>query len=370
MKLVKLSAKLDELFPPLWAEEWDYCGLIAGDPWADVERVMLALDPLPSVIKEAAEKGIHLIISHHPPDLKPAKRVVRGDPTGGAVYDCIAKGIALYSVHTPLDVSKVSPSFALARLLDLEDSEVLVPTDGDKLLKLTLFIPNDHLETVSKAIFEAGAGHIGKYSECSFNISGEGTFKPGEGANPFSGRRGEISREKELRFETIVPREKLGDVIKAMTKAHPYEEVAYDIYPLENAPGRIGYGAIGNLPAPKTLLQLGQQLKGLLPVSAISICGPDSARISKVAVVGGSGGDFVENARSAKADVLITGEAGYHRLRKAQNLALPVVVLGHFASEWICLPLLKSYLEKRLWDRPGEGFIDIAQAEHGPLWMM
>ncbi|HDR90944.1 MAG TPA: Nif3-like dinuclear metal center hexameric protein [candidate division Zixibacteria bacterium] len=369
MKLSKLNAAIEGLFPPIWAEDWDYSGLIAGDPWADIERIMLALDPLPEVIKEAAEKGIHLLITHHPPDLNPPRRLVRGDSVGGAVYDCISKGIALYSLHTPLDVSEVSPSFAMARLLDMENTAVLEPTDGGNLLKLTVYVPVDHLDCVSEAIYSAGAGHIGKYSHCSFRVEGEGTFKPGEGTNPFSGRRGEISREKESRLETILPREKLPAVLKAMLREHPYEEVAYDIYPLENAPGRIGYGAVGNLRIPMTLLQLAQQLKGITPASGIAVCGPDSARISKVAVVGGSGGDFIDIAKSVKADVLITGEAGYHKLRKAQNLALPVILLGHFASEWIGLPLLKSYLEKRLWDRPGEGTIDIAQAEHGPVWM-
>ncbi len=369
MKLSKLNAALEGLFPPIWAEDWDYNGLIAGDPWADIERIMLALDPLPDVVKEAAQKGIQLLITHHPPDLKPPRRIVRGDSVGTAVYDCISKGIALFSIHTPLDVSEVSASFALARLLDMENTAVLAPTDAGNLLKLAFFVPSDHLEKVSEAIYNAGAGQSGNYSHCGFRVEGEGTFKPGEGSNPFSGRRGELSREKESRLETIVPREKMADILKALTKEHPYEEIAYDLYPLENTPGHIGYGAVGHLRKPMTLLQLAHQLKALTPASGIAVCGPDSARISKVAVVGGSGGDFIEKAKAVKADVLVTGEAGYHKLRKAQNLALPVVLLGHFASEWICLPLLKGYLEKRLWDRPGEGTIDIAQAEHGPVWM-
>ncbi len=369
MKLSKISARLQELFPPIWAEKWDYNGLIAGDSWADIERIMLALDPLSDVVKEAVDKGIDLIITHHPPDLNPAKHIVRGDPVGSAIYDCISNGIALYSIHTPLDVSRVSASFALAKLLELEDTEVLVPMDSGNLLKLVTFIPVDHFEAVSKTIFDSGAGHIGKYSECGFNIQGEGTFKPGSGTNPFSGKRGELNREKEIRFETIVPREKLAGVLKAMLTVHPYDEVAYDIYPLENAPGRIGYGAVGVLPAPMTLLELTQQLKGLLPVSGIAVCGSDSARISRIAALGGSGGDFIQNARASKADVYITGEAGYHKLRRAQNIGLPVVILGHFASEWICLPLLKGFLEKKLWEKTAEGTIDIADTEHGPIWM-
>lgn len=369
VKLSKVSARLKELFPPVWAEDWDYNGLICGDPWADIERILLALDPLPDVVKEASRKGIDLILTHHPPDLKPAKHIVRGDAVGAALFDCISNGIALYSIHTPLDVSKISASFALAKLLELEDSQVLVPMDEGRLLKLVVFIPNDHLEAVTRAIFVAGAGQIGNYSECGFNVQGEGTFKPGAGSNPFSGRRGELAREKETRFETIIPREILPEAINAMIKAHPYEKVAYDIYRLENAPGRIGYGALGILPAPMTLLELTQQLKGLLPASGIAVCGPDGARISRIAVMGGSGGDFIESAKNARADVYITGEIGYHKLRKAQHLGLPVIVLGHFASEWICLPLLKRYLENKIWEKTAEGTIEIAESEHGPIWM-
>lgn len=361
--------KLDNLFPPIWAESWDFAGFLVGDPWADITRVMLALDPLPAVFDEAAEKGIHLLITHHPPDLKPPRKVVKGDPLAAPYYTAAANGIAYYAIHTALDVSRISAAFALAALLDFENSHVLVPKDGNNLVKFVVFVPEDHTDRIRDALFTAGAGHIGKYSECSFRTPGEGTFKPGAGTNPYSGNRGELRKEKEHRLEMIVPREKIAGVIATLLKEHPYEEVAYDIYPLETAPGRLGFGAIGNLPAPVTLLQIAQQLKGMLPTAGISISGPDSTRISRVAIANGSGGDFIDNARAAKADVLITGEAGYHKLRYAQAVTMPMILLGHFASEWIGLPLLKTYLEKRLWDTLGEGTIEIAQSEHGPVWM-
>jgi len=369
MKLSKVVNRIENRFPLQWAEDWDRSGLLVGDGWSEIRFILLALDPSPAVIEEAGTKGADLIITHHPPDLAPPQRVVKGDPLGHAYYAAARAGIALYAMHTVLDVSPISPSFALASQLDLLDTKAIVPTDGGKYQKLVVFVPENHLDDVRDAISKGGAGRIGKYSDCSFSTSGEGTFLPGHDARPFSGIRGHLKKEKERRFETIVPVERIDDVVEAMIKAHPYEEVAYDLYPLANAPGRLGYGAVGDLSRPTSLLEIAQDLKGLLPSGGISVCGKSEARITRVAVLGGTGGDFIDKTIAAGADVLITGEMKYHQFRYAEARGLSIITAGHFATEWVVLPVLKSELESTIWEHPGDVVIDIAKMEHSPYWM-
>jgi len=369
LKLSKAIQRIEKRFPPNWAETGDFAGFLVGDPWADVERVLLALDPLITVVNEAAEKGVDLLITHHPPDIEAPERIVKGDTKTGAYFAAVKGDVAMYVIHTAWDVSTVSPSFALAAQLGLLAPEVVAPTDKGSLFKLVVFIPEEHLEKVRKAITDAGAGHIGNYSECTFSTSGEGTFKPGAGTSPYSGKVGERKLKKESRLETIVPEERLSAVIEAMTTAHPYEEIAYDIYAVENVPGRIGFGAVGELPKPLSLLEMAHTLKGILPAADLSVCGNSDIRVSRVAVIGGSGGKFIDKALSKNADVLITGEAGYHQQRYAEARGLPLIIAGHFATEWVGLPLLKDELEKVLWDKPGEGIVEIASSEHNPMWI-
>lgn len=368
MKLFKVVGKIEEAFPQSWAESWDMCGLLAGDPWAEVDRIMLAIDPVKSVLSEATKKGVDLLITHHPPSLKPPRKIIKEDPISSAFYDAIAGKFALYALHTAWDVSRVSPSFALAEELDLIETEVLAPSDKGKFFKIVVFVPEGHVEKVSKSLFSAGAGVIGNYSECSFSVHGEGTFKPGVETKPFSGRHGELKREKEFRLETIVPKDKADFAISEMISVHPYEEVAYDLYPLENVFGGIGFGSIGALPRPMSFAELARMLKLSLPSSRIEACGDGESRISRVAIVSGSGGDFIDDAKKKEADVLITGEIKHHQVRYAEALGIPVILAGHFATEWIGLPLLKSELEKKIWEHPGEGIIEIANEEHSPLW--
>jgi len=368
LKLSKIVKKIEEAFPNSWQESWDNSGLLAGDPWADVQRIMLALDPSRPVIEEAISKGTELLITHHPPDIQAPKQIVKGNTHSEALFTTIKNNIALYALHTPWDVSSVSPSFALASQIKLLDAKVLAPTDQGKFCKLVVFTPKDFRDQIREAITQKGAGSIGNYSDCTFSSEGQGTFLPGHNSNPFSGKKGELKREKEVRIETIVPKEILGDVINSMVKSHPYEEVAYDIYPLENTPGRIGFGTIGDLPRPMTLIDLVSSLKTILPTAHISVCGNRQKRISRVAILCGAGGDFYRQAIAQKADVLITGEAKYHTLRYAESDDFPIIVAGHFATEWIGLLSLKNELDKLIWDRPGEGVIEIASNEHGPMW--
>ncbi|MCD6501378.1 Nif3-like dinuclear metal center hexameric protein [bacterium] len=369
MKLSKVVRRIEAKFPQQWAEEWDISGLLVGDPWAEVQFILLALEPSPAVIEEAKSKGANLIITHHPPDLSPPKRAVEGDPLGHAYYATARAGIALYAMHTVLDVSPISSSVALASQLELLDAKTLVPTDKGKYFKLVVFVPEGYVEPVRKALNENGAGNIGKYSDCSFSSVGEGTFLPGQDAKPFSGLLGHLKKAKEHRLETIVPVERLDAAIGAMIRSHPYEEVAYDLYPLANAPGRLGYGQVGDLPRPMSLLEFAQNIKGLLPSGGIVVCGKSEKRISRIAVVGGAGDSFIDEAIAAGADLLLTGEAKYHRLRYAEARGISVISAGHFATEWVALPALKAELDSIIWEHAGDGVIDIAQAEHSPYWI-
>ncbi len=369
MKLSKVVHRIEQAFPREWAESWDHCGLLVGDNWAEIQYILLAVDPTSAVIDEAASKGANMLITHHPPDLAAPKRVVKGDALGNAYYSAVKAGIALYVLHTALDVSPVSPNHALAQQLRLLDCKVLRPTDGGRFCKFVVFVPEAQFEKVREAIWAAGAGSIGRYSQCSFSVAGEGTFLPGFGATPFSGVRGQLKKEKERRLETIVPSNRIAEVVEAMKKAHPYEEAAFDIYPITNSFGSIGYGQVGDLSRPVSLLEIAQELKTILPSGRIAVCGRSEARITRVAIVSGSGGDFIDEAISAGADLLVTGEASYHKLRYAEAKGLAMITAGHFATEWVVLPTLKAELDKIIWEHVGDGVIDIAGAEFSPVWL-
>ncbi|MCK5833809.1 Nif3-like dinuclear metal center hexameric protein [bacterium] len=370
MKLSKVVHRIEEHFPLEWAEEWDHSGLLVGDNWAEIRYIMLAVDPSAKIVEEAASKGADMLITHHPPDLAPPSSVIKGHPLGNAYFMCAKSGIAFYVMHSVLDVSPVSPNHALAAQLRLVDCEVLKPIDRGKYLKVVVFVPESHLEQVRVALCLEGAGNIGNYSDCTFSTPGVGTFLPGREAKPFSGVLGQLKKEKERRLETIIPVESIDAAILAIKKSHPYEEPAFDIYPVLNTPGRLGFGQIGDLLRPTSLLELAQELKATLPSGRIAVNGKSEARVTRVAIITGSGGDFVDIALSKKADVLITGEAKYHQLRYAEALGLPVIIAGHFATEWVVLPTLKNELDKIIWEHPGDGVIDIAKEEHSPVWVV
>lgn len=344
-----IIAVMEKLAPPGLAEDWDNSGWQVGDPGAEVAKVLLALDVTPEVVEETVGCGAQLIISHHPVLLKGIKSVRRDDLPGGLVFRLIEAGIGVYAAHTSLDSARGGVNDALARLLSLREPEVLHPASHERLVKLVVFVPEEHAGTLREALGRAGAGWIGKYSDCTFSMRGMGAFRPREGASPHIGTVGELEQVNEVRIETIVRKNELKPVLDAMLKIHPYEEVAYDLYPLENTGAApVGLGRIGPLEQPVPLAGLAERVKDVLQAESVRYGGQPDALVTKAAVCGGSGGDLWPLARRRGAEVLITGDVRYHTARDMLAAGMNFVDAGHFATERVVLPGLRNNLATAL----------------------
>ncbi|MBU8916476.1 Nif3-like dinuclear metal center hexameric protein [Bacillus sp. FJAT-29953] len=318
----------EKFAPKSLAMEGDKIGLQIGRLNQKVERVMIALDILDSVIDEAIEKKVQLIIAHHPPIFRPLKNIITDTVQGQIIEKLLKHDIAVYAAHTNLDVAKGGVNDWLAEALGLEDAEVLVPTFDTKLKKLVVFVPVSHADELRQALGNAGAGFIGSYSHCSFTANGTGRFLPGEDTNPFIGKPGELETVEEVRIETIVPEPILKKVITAMIKAHPYEEVAYDVYPLENKGEVLGLGRIGKIPE-MTLGEFAEKVKVALEVDRVRVVGDLQAKVKKAAVLGGDGNKYYSHAKFKGADVYVTGDIYYHTAHDAMMDGLNMIDPGH-----------------------------------------
>ncbi len=336
---------LEELIPPAFQEHYDNSGLQVGDPLAVVDSVLLTVDVTSEVIAEALEHGCKLIISHHPLIFTPLKHIANGNETERCVASAITGGLAIYSAHTSLDNISRGVSHVLAEKIGLEKIRVLAPLKG-KLSKLVTFVPVSHAGRVREALFSAGAGHIGNYDRCSFSVDGEGTYRAGEGADPFAGRVGEDHSEPEIRIEAVVPSYLSSSCVRALLEAHPYEEVAYDIIALENENCGAGAGAIGILPAPLSGTALLERLRKLTGIPVIRYSGDPDRSVTTVAVCGGSGADLISTAARAGADAFITGDIKYHAFTQAPNNII-VADIGHYESEKFSLQLLHDLINKK-----------------------
>src|SRR5665647_3389134 len=283
---------LEELIPPALQEHYDNSGLQVGDPDASVNSVLLTVDVTAEVIAEAREHCCNLIISHHPLIFTPLKRIAGGSETERCVASAVSGGIAVYSAHTSFDNLSWGVSHILAEKIGLTKIRVLAPLRG-KLSKIITFVPVSHAGRVREALFAAGAGNIGNYDRCSFNVTGDGTYRAGEGADPFAGKVREDHTEQEIRIEAVMPSHLSPACVRALIMVHPYEEVAYDIIALENEYHGAGAGAIGTLPAPLTVTMLLEKLKELTGIPVIRYSGDIARTVTTVAVCGGSGSDLI-----------------------------------------------------------------------------
>ncbi|WP_181350633.1 Nif3-like dinuclear metal center hexameric protein [Thalassobacillus sp. CUG 92003] len=319
--------------PPHLAYEWDNVGLNVGTLNKPVRNVMITLDVMENVVDEAIENQVDLIVAHHPVIFKPLSQIHSNDPKGRVITKLLKHDISVYTAHTNLDIVEGGVNDAMAHALQLEQLESLVETHREELIKLVVFVPEDYADTVRDAISQAGAGHIGDYSHCTFQSGGEGTFKPLEGTNPFIGNQGEIEKAAEKRVETIVPKHKLSDVLQAMEASHPYEEAAYDVYPLKNQGKLHGIGRVGVLEEPVTLETFCSQVKTAFDVPALRVTGSLDDMVKRVAVLGGSGEKFIDAAQSKDADVYVTGDMTLHPAQDAWAMGLNVVDPGHHVEK-------------------------------------
>ncbi|SHJ79674.1 Nif3-like dinuclear metal center hexameric protein [Paramaledivibacter caminithermalis] len=335
---------MENIAPAFLAEEWDNVGLQVGNPNRAVKRIMICLELNGKTMDEAVEKDIDMIITHHPLIFKPLRKLVTLDPIVRIVNKLIKNDINLYCAHTNLDIAIGGTSDYLAQLLNLKDVSPLSITHNKKYSKLVVFVPEDSIEDVREAISQAGAGNIGNYSHCTFQTKGIGTFKPLDGAVPYIGNINELEKVNECRLESIVAVDTINDVIKAMLKVHPYEEVAYDIIPLDNRIESLGLGRIGYLENPKKLKQLALELKNVLNADQIKMIGDESMVIEKIAICTGSGSEFIKDAYKNKCDCYITGDIKYHDAQFAKELGLNVIDAGHYETENIICSSLKERL--------------------------
>ncbi|MBM7855767.1 dinuclear metal center YbgI/SA1388 family protein [Desulfohalotomaculum tongense] len=335
---------LEELAPKHLAEDWDNVGLQIGSPSNEVKKVLLTLDVNEDVVREAEENDIQLIISHHPVLMKGIKNINTDTVQGRLISRLIKNNITVYAAHTNLDSADGGVNSVLAEKLGLKDVEVLYVTGNQKYVKLVVFVPDGYQDAVREALSKSGAGWIGNYSDCTFQTPGVGTFLPREGTNPFIGKQGRVERVEEVRLETIVPVEKLSSVIKAMVSAHPYEEVAYDVYPLNNQGPAYGLGRIGVLPREVSFTEFVQQLKEVLNLKAVKAGGPWDKRVKTVAVCGGSAAELWPQALAKGADVYVSGDIKYHTAQDMVAANLSFVDAGHYGSEVPVIEKIYNYL--------------------------
>ncbi|OEH86173.1 Nif3-like dinuclear metal center hexameric protein [Desulfuribacillus stibiiarsenatis] len=338
---------LEQIAPPHLAYDKDPIGLQIGSWSRNVSKILVSLDMNEAIVDEAITIGAELIVCHHAPFYKPLSNILVDTPTGKMIEKLIKNNISVYVAHTNLDIVEDGVNDALANALGIENIEILEVTKKEKMKKLVVFVPEDTHQQVLQAISDAGAGQIGNYSHCSFNISGTGTFKPLAGSNPFIGSQGELEKVKEIRIETIIPEGIQAKVVQNMLNAHPYEEVAYDIYPLEIEGSASGIGRIGSYEQAMQFSEFLDKVKLVLNLSTIQVAGPSNKLVKKVAVCGGSGSKFIANAIQQQADVYITGDVTYHDAQWAEQQNLTILNAGHYPTEAIIVPKLTAMIQKR-----------------------
>lgn len=326
-------ARLMEEWAPAWtAEPWDRVGLMTGRPDARADRVWVALELTPGLLDQALAQGARMLLLHHPPLFKPLADLCSHRPLTARLLRAAAQDLALFAAHTNLDAAPGGVNDALAERLGLLETRPLQPLAGG-LAKLTTFLPPDHYEQVAEALFGSGAGRIGQYRQCAFVSQGTGTFLAPEGASPYLGRPGQSERVSELRLETLLPLAAVPGALKALKEAHPYEEPAVDIIPLAQGPAGAGLGRVGRLAEPRPGEEFAAWASRQLGCARPALAGPCPERLERVAVVGGSGGEMLAQAKAAGAQMLITGEARYHAAEEAADLGLALLTLGHYQTE-------------------------------------
>jgi dinuclear metal center YbgI/SA1388 family protein len=330
--VAEFAAHLERFAPCATAAEWDNVGLLLGDPAAHVSRALTCLTLTPDVAEEAVRDGAQLVVTHHPVLFRGAKNLTANTPDGAVVLPLLRAGTAVYSPHTAFDNCAGGINDGLCARLGITNAVALRPKDGKKQCKLVAFVPDGDMEKVSAAVFGAGAGVIGNYEQCSFRLAGTGTFFPLAGSNPVVGRVGRREETNEWRFEVVVPEPLVPAVVAALKRAHSYEEVAFDVYPLKPLASG-GEGRIGELAEPTTLGALAERAKRELSTACVQLVGDSSRVVRTVALACGAAGEFLTDAIKRKADAFLTGEVRFHDALAARGANVGLILPGHYATE-------------------------------------
>jgi dinuclear metal center YbgI/SA1388 family protein len=342
MTVREIHRFLDSWAPAWTSWERDNVGLQVGDPDQSVRHVLVTLDVTPEVVEEAAAKKAQLILSHHPLLFRPPKNLRRDEPLGAMVHTLAAKRISVISAHTNLDFATGGVSFALASRLGIINAQFLSPLKGLHS-KIVVFVPESHVESVTSMMAQAGAGVIGDYSDCSFQVAGRGTFRGSEQSRPYLGKPLTRQQVPEIRLEMVLPRALTGKVVTAMKSAHPYDEVAYDVYDLHNPMPGAGEGVIGDLPRPVTLKAFLALVKNSLTSRMLRFTGDTNRQIRRVALCGGNGSSLLEAAIGAGADAFVTSDIRYQTFHESTG-RIALIDAGHWETEHVILRPLADRL--------------------------
>jgi dinuclear metal center YbgI/SA1388 family protein len=340
-KVSDIAGIINKFAPFASAEEWDNVGLQVGDPAAPVARMMVSLDPGREAIEAAIASGCRLLLTHHPFIFRSLKRISLAEPAGALIALAIKNDLAIISLHTNLDIAPGGVNDLLSNLLGVTQCAPLNVTNREEMVKLAVFVPKGSEVPVLDALFRF-SGLMGNYCDCSFRSPGIGTFTPLEGAIPHIGAVGIRESTEESRVEVMLRRDDLDAAVKAMVKAHPYEEPAFDLYPLLNRGEATGLGRIGVLQEESTLSLFAGTVKERLGLSGVRYVGDAGRRVRKVALCGGSGASLLRDAWRQGADLLVTGDVKYHEAREAETLGVALLDAGHFATE---IPMVRGVAE-------------------------
>jgi dinuclear metal center YbgI/SA1388 family protein len=350
MKVKNIAEQIDKIVPLNLAQDWDNVGLLIGNPQKNVKNILLTIDITGDVVAEARKLKTDLIVSYHPVIWDGLKKIT-SEPPSSTVHELIRRGIAVFSIHTALDAATGGVNDGLAEIIGISDGkpigDYVVNPAGDNY-KLVVFVPVESLANVSNAVFAAGAGAVGNYSNCGFGAEGTGTFLPLENAKPAIGKKGKMEKVPEIRFETIVPAEKLDKAVEAMKKAHPYETPAFDIIKLYNSQNEFGLGRIGKLVKPLRMKQIINRIKKHTGAKAFGLIGNEKRLVKTAAVCAGSCGKIINLVIAAKADLYLTGELKHHQALAAQEADLTCICLSHTVSERFILKKFAKQLQKQL----------------------
>lgn len=346
MKIQDVIDLMVELAPLHLAADWDNVGLMVGDPSRELTGIAVALDPTFEAVEQALTTGANMLVTHHPLLFKPAKSLDLRQEPGKTIQALIKHDVALYAAHTNLDATAVN--VALAEKLGLSGTQILDRMGSYPDHKLTVFVPKDAATRVQEAAWGAGAGRTDRYERSCYRSPVSGTFRPLPGADPAEGDVCEQETTDEVRLEFLVRAPHLAAVRQAIRAAHPYEEPAMDAVVIEGSGTPYGYGLVGDLETPRSLVDLARHVKGALGLPAVRLVGPADRSVRRVAWLGGSGGDYFKKARAAGADVYITGEVRHHAMLDALALGLTFIEVGHVGSEQPVVPFLAEFFKQRI----------------------
>jgi len=345
MQIAEIISFLESFANPSLQEHYDNSGLITGTQGWECKGIICCLDATEDVVKEAVTKECNLIVAHHPIIFSGLKKINGKNYVEKAIITAIKNDIAIYAIHTNLDNVMEGVNGRMAKMIGLQKLSILFPKENT-LKKLFTFVPIEKADIVRREIFAAGGGQISNYSECSFNVEGTGTFKAGEGADPFVGAIGKQHQEKELKIEVIIPAHLEGKIVAAMAAVHPYEEVAYDVVALTNKHPQTGSGILGELEQPMDEKAFLTQLKSVFGLSVIRHTQLTGRPINKVAICGGAGSFLISSALRLSADIFVTADMKYHEFFDA-NGRMVIADIGHYESEQFTISLLQEVLEQK-----------------------